>query len=109
MSAQGYKSSPLSDGLESRIRERLVSERQEGRTNARMGREHMAAISDGRVSALEWVLREAESIKVETARTSPPRWESTCLTCGHVHEGDGECRVSMGKGGYCDCKAEVTA
>lgn len=63
------------------------------------------------------MLRElAEAFKLpvpqalaHSAYLSRSRWESTCLTCGHVHEGDGECRVSMGKGGVCECKAEVTA
>jgi hypothetical protein len=32
-----------------------------------------------------------------------------CQLCGHVHQNAGECGVSMGGAGACDCKAEVTA
>ena len=67
MSAKGYKTSPLSDELERRIRERLIVEQEEGRRDAKMGRDHMSAICDGRVSALEWVLREAEVIKLKVS------------------------------------------
>ena len=47
--------------------------------------------------------------KLTLRQEQQPRWESTCNKCGHVHQGDGECAVFLGKGGYCDCKAEVTA
>ena len=36
------------------------------------------------------------------------RWERTCHACGHVHESESECGVSMGGGGYCRCDS-VTA
>jgi hypothetical protein len=65
MSAEGYKSSPLSDELERRIRERLVLERYEARHNATMDRQYMSALCDGRVAALEWVLTEADVLKLE--------------------------------------------
>ena len=68
MNSEGYRSAPLSDELERRILERLKIEREEGRKDARMGRDTMAALCDGRVSALEWVLREAEVLKVEVVR-----------------------------------------
>jgi LPS O-antigen subunit length determinant protein (WzzB/FepE family) len=64
MTAEGYCSNPLSDEMERRIQERLKIERSEGRNDAQRGRETMAAICDGRVSALEWVLREAEVLKI---------------------------------------------
>ena len=39
-----------------------------------------------------------------------PRWnDSTCPRCGHVHEGVGECGVSMGKDRICRCELEVSA
>lgn len=66
MTAEGYKSTPLSDEMERRIRERLVLERYEARHNARMDRQHMSALCDGRVAALEWVLSEAEVLKLQT-------------------------------------------
>ena len=40
------------------------------------------------------------------ARPSQPRWD-TCPRCGHVHEGIGQCGVSMGGGGLCRCEVEV--
>jgi hypothetical protein len=45
------------------------------------------------------------------AAREPPFAESTavCMKCFHVHEKDGECGVDLGKGGLCDCKAEVSA
>ncbi len=64
MTAEGYRSAPLSDEMERLIQERLKIERSEGRNDAERGREIMAAICDGRVSALEWVLREAEVLKL---------------------------------------------
>jgi hypothetical protein len=117
MTAEGYRSSPLSDGLENRIRERLTSERQEGRQNAQMGREHMAAISDGRISALEWVLREAESIKMEalTAPKAPKVMgefvivDHVCPDCHHEHEGRNECSHYLGEEKFCHCESKVTA
>lgn len=41
----------------------------------------------------------------------PPRTilQDFCPICGHVHQNNGECGVSMGGAGACDCKAEVTA
>lgn len=35
--------------------------------------------------------------------------QAVCMRCFHVHERDGECGVDLGKGGRCDCKAEVRA
>ena len=32
-----------------------------------------------------------------------------CPVCGHIHEQVGECGVSMGGAGTCDCKEEVRA
>lgn len=37
----------------------------------------------------------------------PPK--SVCGVCFHSHEKESECGVDLGKGGICDCKAEVTA
>lgn len=34
---------------------------------------------------------------------------NTCMSCSHVHEGDDCCGVDLGKGGVCECKAEVRA
>lgn len=110
MSAEGYKSSPLSDELENRIKERLQSERQAGRQDARMGRDHMAAISDGRVSALEWVLREAESIKMEALTAPTPQLrDHVCPDCHHEHEGRNECSKYLGEEKFCHCESKVTA
>lgn len=48
-----------------------------------------------------------------TCRTPQPqpRYQSdpTCPRCGHVHEGAGECGVSMGKDRICRCEMEVPA
>jgi len=112
MNAQGYRSDPLSTELQRRIQERLVRERDEARTNARMDRRQMAAVSDGRVSALEWVLREAETMKLENprlVRQEQPRWDSTCPHCGHVHQSEEECGVHMGGAGPCQCGSKVSA
>lgn len=113
MTAEGYKSPPLSDGLETRIRERLIGERQEGRLNDQMGREHMAAISAGRISALEWVLREAESIKMETLvvrdQVRDQVRDHACDDCRHEHQGKTECGHYLGEGKFCKCEAKVTA
>ncbi len=68
MTASGYQSPPLSDAMERSIKERLVLERNEALHNARMGRDHMAALCDGRVAALEWVLNEAEVLKLRGER-----------------------------------------
>jgi tRNA(Ile2) C34 agmatinyltransferase TiaS len=35
--------------------------------------------------------------------------DPTCPRCGHVHEGAGECGVSMGKDRICRCEMEVVA
>lgn len=110
MSAQGYKSSPLSDELENRIRERLQSERQEARLNAQKGWGRMVTISDARVSALEWVLREAESLKEETLTpASVPHRDHTCPDCHHEHEGRNECSHYLGEGKFCHCESKVPA
>jgi hypothetical protein len=49
-------------------------------------------------------------------RPAQPRWnegsgfhDPTCPRCGHVHEGVGECGVSMGKDRLCRCDLEVSA
>jgi LPS O-antigen subunit length determinant protein (WzzB/FepE family) len=65
MTTEGYKSNQLSDEMERRIKERLKQERGDLRTNQQMSREYMEAICDGRISALEWVLNEAEAVKLQ--------------------------------------------
>ena len=111
MTAEGYKSSPLSDELERRIRERLILERNEARHNAKMDRRHMSAICDGRVAALEWVLSEADVLKLEFAPHPACRTgrDHICPDCGHVHEGKTECTHYLGEGKFCKCEAKVTA
>lgn len=52
---------------------------------------------------------ERRSLPNVTLRQEQPRWKITCVKCSHVHEKDGECGVNLGKGGFCDCKAEVVA
>lgn len=53
----------------------------------------------------------AEDTKVQSeavSRTRPPV-TTVCMRCFHRHEKDDECGVDLGKGGRCDCRAEVTA
>jgi hypothetical protein len=38
-----------------------------------------------------------------------PDPKDVCMTCAHVHEKDDCCGVNLGKGGVCECKAEVRA
>ena len=45
----------------------------------------------------------------EAARLPQNLADRTCPKCYHVHEKDSECGVNLGKGGVCECKAEVTA
>jgi hypothetical protein len=118
MTAEGYQSAPLSDELELRIRQRLQQYRDCVEE----------AITDGAVTALEWVLNEAEVLKVETVSTqtmcsadigkvSPIRIErrdrrpldETCPRCGHIHQGDSECGEQMGGGRICRCELSVPA
>lgn len=35
--------------------------------------------------------------------------DRTCPRCGHLHEGDRECGVFLGGGGFCRCELEVPA
>jgi hypothetical protein len=35
--------------------------------------------------------------------------KDVCMTCAHVHEQGDCCGVNLGKGGVCECKAEVRA
>ncbi len=44
-----------------------------------------------------------------TGRVDVSRYDSTCPRCGHIHEGTGECGVSMGKDRLCRCDLEVPA
>lgn len=53
-------------------------------------------------------LRELEAA-CALAITKPVESVRVCMTCYHVHEKDGECGVDLGKGGTCECKAEVRA
>lgn len=45
----------------------------------------------------------------QVIRQEQPRWDRTCHNCGHVHEGEEECGVFMGGGGYCKCEEGVRA
>lgn len=35
--------------------------------------------------------------------------DRTCPRCGHLHEGERECGVFLGGGGFCRCELEVPA
>ena len=97
MSAEGYRSQPLSDELEHRIRERITLERNEGQK--------------ARVSALEWVLNEARAlIESVPELPKPSRFEKYCHNCGHEHL-DGEiCNWPMGgEDRHCPCAQRRTA
>lgn len=52
-----------------------------------------------------------ESTEVQSAAVSrtSPLVTSICMKCYHVHEKEGECGVDLGKGGRCDCRAELSA
>jgi hypothetical protein len=108
MIAEGYRSTPLSDELERRIRERLNIERNESRQNARMDRHHMAAICDGRVSALEWVLNEAQAITESVPEAPPPRMNA-CPDCGHEHLDEKRCNFPYAMDRECKCERKMSA
>ena len=116
MMAEGYKTSPLSDELERRIRERIVMLR------AQKDRRQVAVLSgeDIGCASLEWVLREAEAIKAEglkpavsvgprMIRQEQPRNWNACPRCGHVHHEGTECGEQLGGGRVCRCEESVTA
>ena len=109
MSAEGYKSAPLSDELERRIRERLESYRRE---LARVLDERLkvfAPIYEHQIAALEWVLNEAEALKFEPSpAVKSSRFSEICHACGHLHADESECGMPMG-GGKCLCDRRVTA
>ena len=66
MSAEGYKSQPLSDELEQRIQERLRLEKEEAlrlKRTSRSLRDYLEAVTDARIATLEWVLQEADVVK----------------------------------------------
>lgn len=42
-------------------------------------------------------------------RTMSRSVHDTCPRCGHVHEGDRECGVEIGRGQLCRCEMEVPA
>ena len=57
---------------------------------------------------------ESEAFPEEPRSLSivPPqrRWNDVCPRCGHVHTGDGECGVFMGRSaGHCRCQEVVSA
>jgi hypothetical protein len=47
--------------------------------------------------------------RAKVARMPQQRWHDVCVRCGHVHEGIGECGVSIGAGRFCRCELEVSA
>ena len=98
MSAEGYKSQPLSDELEGRIRDRLLLERGEAEHNPLK-----RAVCAARASALEWVLNEARAL-VE----SVPQYKS-CPDCGHEHLDEKRCNFPYAKDRECLCERKVPA
>lgn len=115
MSAQGYRSNPLSDAMEARIRERIAAYRADSEKAHKDGREYESCVKDGGIAALEWVLNEAEAYKAESSgmRVVPPpsnpRWDEFCPDCGHLHCDDAECGFPIGGGRKCLCERKVTA
>jgi len=65
MSAEGYISAPLSDEMERRIKERIAEYRAFTATP-------FSEAAANAISALEWVLSEAEVMKEETPALPPP-------------------------------------
>lgn len=98
MSASGYKTSPLSDELERRIRDeiRLYKSNPDG--------------DDLRVkayaAALEWVLSEAEMIKQEVRST---QFSNPCPDCGHEHLDEKRCSFPYAQDRECMCERKVSA
>jgi len=110
MMAEGYKTQPLSDELERRIRERLAQYRRES-TNARQnGRLYDASGKDGAIAALNFVLDQADALKLENPRAPIPFPAlATCPDCGHIHADDAECGFPIGGGRKCRCERKVRA
>lgn len=102
MSAEGYKSAPLSDEMERRIRERINVLKLRDVRHLRSN-----CAQDAGIAALEWVLQEAEAIKLDS--TAPRVRDYTCPECQHEHESKSECSKYLGEGRFCHCEAKVTA
>ncbi len=105
MTAEHYQSAPLSDELERRIRQRIQQLRQLSDIEHKGKQLYSASTLDGGISALEWVLNEAEAVKSERR----PRPDPNCPDCNHVHEGRNECSRYLGEGKFCRCESKVTA
>lgn len=113
MSAEGYQSAPLSDAMERRIQERIRQVRELASTasvNILAVHDTLAALET--LSALEWVLNEAEALKAEgPARfPEPSRFEKVCHVCGHEHLDEQKCNWPMGgPDRQCPCEQRRTA
>lgn len=101
MTAEGCKSSPLSDEMERRIRERL--------------QEYLAFRAtpfhptvEGAVSALQWVLNEARAI-IEDVPSSLLIHKDPCPDCGHEHLDEKRCNFPYAMDRECKCERKVRA
>lgn len=100
-----YQPPPLSDEMEKRIREKLRNEEIDLHGIFARLSEKDQWLCRARIAALEWVLREAESVKMATASS----FEELCHSCGHLHASEAECGMPMGAAGKCLCDRRVTA
>jgi len=112
MNLSAYKSPPLSDEMEKRIRERI-------RAIDHPVLPAEKTLHDAHKAALEWVLAEAASLVEEVPeplntaaqplRSTGRVRDHSCPECQHEHEGRTECSKYLGEGKFCRCEAKVTA
>lgn len=71
-----------------------------------------AADHAGKVCGLMELVEVAPALALRTEARPPAsqrRYDPTCPRCGHIHEGIGQCGMSMGSAGLCRCEFEVSA